>query len=287
MKVIRIFFALLFAVILNMELTVMEAIAQKKHPQSPIDRVTTIKKTVNNKGYEDIATNELLQKYLTFVPQAPGHLMDLGCAWGYAIQQILSLEAKKPFLVPQKRKIFAVDMSKQHLDRVAANTPRNIVETCLMTFPDQESPEIKKVFSPSTIGSTYAGMMLHYLSGVKLVQGLKLLYKATAPGGRIYISVKTPFVSPALEKDFLHRKNDLKEEFPGWYPNVYDRDEFRGKIPDFVRKQQTPYLHVFDHETLSKYLEDAGFRVIKHFYFMRNTMMRMKLLGIVAEKKAK
>ena len=286
MKVIRIFVALSFVVLIT-DLTVGETEAQKKDSRSYIDRVTTIKKTANQKGYEDLVTNELLRKYLVFAPHAPGHLMDLGCAWGYTIQQILALEARKPFLAPSQRKIFAVDMSQQHLDHVAATTPRTIVETCLMEFPNQKSSEINNVFSPNTIGAIYSGLMLHYLSGNELVQGLKLLYKATAPGGRIYISVKTPFVSPALEKDFLHRKNNLKEEFPGWYPNVYDREEFRGKIPDFVRKQQTAFLHVFDHETMSKYLEKAGFRVLDHFYFLRNTMMRMKLLGIVAEKKAK
>lgn len=284
MKVIKISFALLLAVILSAKLGITVK-AQRRQQKSSMDRVGTLKRTANHKGYEDLVTNELLQMYLDFAPQAPGHLMDLGCAWGYAIRQVLALEEKNPFLAPQNRKIFAVDMGTQHLDRVAANTPRDIVETCLMSFPNQESQEAREVFSPNTIGATYSGLMLHYLSGAELVQGLKLLYKATAPGGRIYLSVKTPFVSPVLEKDFLHRKNNLKEEFPGWYPNIYDRDEFRGKIPDFVRKQQTAFLHVFDHETMSNCLEDAGFQVLEHFYFLRSTTMRMKLLGIVAEKK--
>jgi uncharacterized protein YkuJ len=43
---------------------------------------------------------------------------------------------------------------------------------------------------------------------------------------------------------------------------------------------------VFDEETLARYFEKAGFRVVEHFYFTRNKKIPMKLLGIVAEKEA-
>jgi len=63
MKIIRLFFAILLAVVLNAELAAKGVKAQGYQPRSYIDSIDTIKKTANQMGYEDLITNELLQKY--------------------------------------------------------------------------------------------------------------------------------------------------------------------------------------------------------------------------------
>jgi len=131
------------------------------------------RRTANMMGYEDTEVSPVLKKYLDFVPQAPGNLMDLGCAWGFAIQQILALEKQAPFLKQRNRKIIAVDMSREHQDRVAADTPAELVETVLMHFPNMDSTQSRKAFSPGTLGATYGGLVLHYLNPDELTRGLE------------------------------------------------------------------------------------------------------------------
>jgi SAM-dependent methyltransferase len=238
-----------------------------------------LRETANRMGFEDTAINDLLKKYLTFAPTAPGHLMDIGCAKGFAIQEILSLEAKAPFLRPQKRKIFALDMGKEHIEHVSRNTPADLVEPHQIHFPPPAGSDQISSFAPDTIGAVYAGLVFHFLNGPELRQGLTLLYKAVAPGGRIFASVNSPLDSPAMSKDFLHRKNVLKEEYPGWFEN------YNKMLPDFIRNQVPDFIHAFDVDTLTRYTQDAGFKVIECYYFQRGSgMMMMKLLGIIAEK---
>jgi len=248
--------------------------------QNPGKVEIKLRPTANQMGFEDTAVNDLLQKFLDFAPVAPGHLMDIGCAKGFTIQQIVSLEARKPFLKPHKRKIFAVDMSKKHVRHIANNFPRDLVEPFQMRFPVAESPDARKHFAPDTIGAVYAGLVLHYLDGPELREGLGLLFKSLVPGGRLYASVNSPLDSAVKSKEFFHRKDILKEEYPGWF-KTYDKT----MLPEFIRDQIPDYIHLFDVDTLTGYAKDAGFNVIECDYFPRGTgMMMKKLLGIIAEK---
>ncbi len=241
-----------------------------------------LRSTSNQMGFEDTAVNDLLQRFLDFAPVAPDHLMDIGCAKGFAVQQIVSLETKKPFLKPRKRKIFAVDMSKKHVRHSANNFSGDLVEPFQMRFPAAESPDAKKYFAPGTLGAVYAGLVLHYLDGPELREGLGLLFKSLAPGGRLYASVNSPLDSLATTEDFLHRKNITKEEYPGWF-KAYDKT----MLPECIRNQIPDFIHVFDVDNLTGYAQDAGFKVIDCYYFERRPVMMMKkLLGIIAEKPA-
>jgi len=147
----------------------------------------------------------------------------------------------------------------------------------------------KKKFSPGTLGATYAGLLFHYLNPDELTRGLKLLFDATAPGGRVYASVNSAFIMPALQEDFQRRKKNPADAYPGWYPDLYDSsvpEKIRSTMPKSVCGIKVKYLHIFDEETLSRYFEQAGFRVIETFYFTRSKSLPMKLLGIVAEKES-
>ena len=248
------------------------------------------RRTDNLMGYEDTEVNPLLNKYLEFVPQAPGNLLDLGCAWGFAIQKVLAIEKQTNFLKVNKRKIIALDVDQKHIEQVAATTPPELVEPIFMHFPKLTSPQCIKAFSPDSLGATYAGLLLHYLNPDELTQGLKLLYDATAPGGRVYASVNSAFIAQSLLEDFQRRKQNPADPFPGWYPDLFDSSvplKVRNDMPRSVCGMEIKYLHVFDEDTLSRYFENAGFRVVEHFYFNRNKMIPMKLLGVVAEKTRK
>jgi SAM-dependent methyltransferase len=240
-------------------------------------------------GYEDTTVNALLGKYLDFIPRAPGNLLDLGCAFGFAVEQILTIDKRENFLRQHHRKIIAVDMSPEHLERVAHDTPPELVETVLMHFPNIKSSRSRKAFSPGTLGATYAGLVVHYLNPDELTRGLKLLYAATAPGGRVYASANSAFISPALLEDFQRRKKDPKDRFPGWYPDLFDPslpEKIRSTMPKSICGIKIKFLHVFDEETLSRYFQQAGFRVVETCYFPRSKTIPMKILGIIAEKKS-
>jgi len=129
---------------------------QKQHPvkasvtdkknlsQNPGFAVSGARRTANMMGYEDTEVNPVLRKYLDFIPHAPGNLLDLGCAWGFTVQQILAIENKTPFLRPRNRKLIAVDMNREHLERVASDSNTELVETLAMHFPNVETEQCKK-----------------------------------------------------------------------------------------------------------------------------------------------
>jgi predicted SAM-dependent methyltransferase len=100
-----------------------------------------------------------------------------------------------------------------------------------MHFLNQDSQKIKEVFSPNSLGAIYAGLIFPYLSDTELTQGLKPLYQATAPAGRIYILVEIPSVPPSISQTFLRREKDVDEPYPGWFPNV----GYGPYIPEQVR----------------------------------------------------
>ena len=271
--------------------TVMEKSSQmtEKSKEDKKFAVQGSRRTANIMGYEDTEINLILQKYLEFVPRAQGNLLDLGCAWGFAVLQVLALEKQTPFLKPHNGKIIAIDMDQRHLDQVAANTPPELVETINMHFPNLETQQCMKAFAPNSLGATYAGLLLHYLNPDELTRGLKLLYDATAPGGRVFASVNSAFISQSLLEDFQRRKQNPADPFPGWYPNLSDSsvpEKVRKDMPRSICGVEISFLHVFDEETLARYFEKAGFRVVEHFYFTRNKKIPMKLLAIVAEKEA-
>lgn len=246
------------------------------------------RRTANMMGYEDTIVSPVLRKYLDFIPQARGNLLDLGCSFGFAIGQMLAIDKKEPFLKQRHEKIIAVDMSREHLDSVAASSPADLVETVLMHFPNMDSPQSRTAFSPGTLGATYAGLVLHYLNPDELSRGLRLLFDATAPGGRVYASVNSSYISTQLLEDFQRRKRDPKDTYPGWYPDLSDSsvpEKIRSTMPKSVCGIKIKFLHIFDEETLSRYFEQAGFRVIESFYFTRSKTLPMKMLGIVVEKK--
>lgn len=145
-----------------------------KTPESTGYNVLGARRTANSMGYEDTAVNTVLRKYLDFIPQAPGNLLDLGCAYGFAVEQMLAIENKDNFLKQRHRKILAVDMSREQLDRMAADSPAELVETVMMHFPNIETEKCDKAFSPGSLGATYAGLILHYLNPDELTRGLKL-----------------------------------------------------------------------------------------------------------------
>ena len=287
LKTAKIFLVLLFAITLIACLSEKDEKGEKHQSKNwgrgPFKKARGFVRTANRMGYMDTVTNNLLQKYLNFAPHAPGHLMDLGCAWGYATEQILALEEKDPFLKLKKRKLFAVDVSQKHVDYVAKHTSPEIVEAIRTQFPNQDSKKAKEAFSPNSLGATYAGLIFPYLNGTELTQGLKLLYQATAPSGRIYLSVDTPSAFPSIAQVFLRRKKS-KDLHPGWFPNL----DYGSHIPERIRKQLPDSIHVFDLETVYNYVEGAGFRVLDYFRFTRQKGgggQGMETIGLVAEKK--
>jgi len=59
----------------------------------------------------------------------------------------------------------------------------------------------------------------------------KLLFDATAPGGRVYASVHSAFISQPLLEDFQRRKKNPADAYPGWYPDLFD-----SSVPEKIRE---------------------------------------------------
>jgi predicted SAM-dependent methyltransferase len=252
--------------------TTVPMVRTPKPSLKPID-ASAFKVTANNMGFEDIVVNDLPEKYLAFVPSSKGHLMDIGCAWGFAIDQVLKIEKSSPFLLPAHRKIFAVDMGKEHLEAIGRRMPPGIVQTVEMKFPLVETAGSREAFTPDSLGAVYAGLVLHYLNGDALRQGLKLLYAAMIPGGRLYVSTgSAKDLPPKLANEFKQRK-DKNVRDPGWFPDIKSVPAGRS-TPD--------YINVFDQDTMAGYLTEAGFTVKETFYFKRANAMT--LLATIAEK---
>lgn len=119
-------------------------------------------------------------------------------------------------------------------------------------------------FEDSSFDLVHAASVFHFLTGNQVAYGLRSIRRWLRPGGRLYVQAATPYQLPfaSFVTEFEHRKS-AGEKWPGWIEKTaaWSTHKRLGNMPASV--------HLFDHVTLARYAEEAGFQVESARLFRR------------------
>jgi len=220
-----------------------------KSPELPATTMSGAVPTLNGRGFMLEALDGYASEFIALAKDAPGEVLDIGCAYGVASLAALAAGAR----------VCACDMEQRHLDVLLARTPpeqRDRLRTVKGVLPGVG-------FASQSFQAILASRVIHFLTGDEIRVTLLQMFEWLAPGGRIVLVVDTPYM-------------------PGWNAIVpaYEAskaagEDWPGFIPDFsiyrtVRGDGAPgpaYLNTLDPDILARECERAGFTVERTGFF--------------------
>jgi SAM-dependent methyltransferase len=169
-------------------------------------------------GHATIEPGLFSRYFYDFVPQAPGGILDIGCAYGTAtVSAALALDlAGVPEDAPNGT-VLAIDVEPFHLKVLRElMTPKSLksrIRTRVGTFPNLD-------IAPESQGAIFIGGLFQYFSGPDLEAILPTVVDWLAPGGILFIEGQTPRLrSFRLVYDQYLVRRQLGEPWPGWVTN--------------------------------------------------------------------
>lgn len=233
-------------------------------------------KTLNNQGFMTNYLDRFSEEFTKFAPRAPGPSLDIGAAFGVAVIEALKNGAS----------VIANDSDNRHLEilRETANetigeTVQNRLKLAPGFFPNDLT------FKDGELGAVLACRVFHFFDGHTIEQGVALIHRWLAKGGRFFLVSETPYVGGV--KGFIPTYEERIREgrkWPGFIEDFQSLDPVRGKD---LPKQ----MHLLDESVLRRTFEAAGFEVIEASKFARpNFPPNLKLdgresVGIIGIKK--
>jgi SAM-dependent methyltransferase len=227
--------------------------------------------TKNNKGFMFVNAEGASTDFINDLSQFKGRVADIGCAYG-----VVTLAVLQNSLLD----ILAFDLSQEHLDIVKNSADEKYLSR--LTLQKGKFPNDFNVADES-LEAIHSSLVLHFLTGDEIEIGLKKLYHALQPGGKLYLNLVSVYI------DFLDAFIPIYEEkaknnlpWPGEMNNYTDYvpEEDKAAIPDV--------FHVFKKEDLAQHLIDAGFKIDLIEYFDHSdyaTSNDKGLIKIIASKK--
>lgn len=233
-------------------------------------------KTLNNQGFMTNYLDKFSEEFTKFAPKAPGPSLDIGAAYGVAVIEALKNGAS----------VIANDSDSRHLDilqetatEVIGHSAQSRLQLAPGIFPNELA------FRDGELGAVLACRVFHFFDGPTIEQGVALIYRWLAKGGKFFLVSETPYVGGV--KNFIPTYEDRIRQgarWPGFIEDFQSLDPIRGKD---LPKQ----MHLLDESVLRRTFEAAGFEVIKASKFARpNFPPNLKLdgresVGIIGIKK--
>ncbi len=208
-------------------------------------------KTLNKMGCTYCFCTDLTKSFLDFChTRPPKHVLEIGCCFGL----------KTALIAHSPASVVALDLDKGHVaaaqkqfQSLAESHPKfGDVLFVQGSFLDKDLESVGgQPFDAVMIES-----VLHFLSPEEVRQGLQRLHSFLKPGGKLYITVSSPYLkylAEAYEENKAHGS-----EWPGFFPDP----EKVHPVCGFLRK---PY-HTFDQATLERELKAQGFSIMTSLY---------------------
>lgn len=207
--------------------------------------------TVNKMGITTLELAPITHSFIEYVKQCEKPVLDLGCGYGFS-----ALEALKA-----GGRVIAFDLAQAHLDVLRRNTPpmlQSQLTTLSGRFPNDLNLEA------NSLAAVHAALVLHFLKGEEILEGLKRLYHYLQPGGEIFLATMSVYVgvvenSEALLKEYQMRI-DKKDPWPGYFKlSPYVKPEWIRILPE--------YGYFFKIDTAVDFVTRAGFEVLEAYYY--------------------
>ncbi|MBX9702641.1 MAG: class I SAM-dependent methyltransferase [Silvanigrellaceae bacterium] len=216
--------------------------------QWPIESELGLIQTMNGMG---IMTTELSPVADQFVHDAKvltGTYLDIGAAYGVASHKVLENGVK----------LIACDISNDHLDILYESAPSEYKHNLTI---DNSSFPYETDYQNSSMNGILISLVLHFLDGETIKNGLNKCYEWLKSGGKVYITVMTPNLS-FYKKCWPIYKKRISEGVK--WPGIFVTQEF---ISDIYLKHLPAKVHLFDQDVLTSLITEAGFKLIYNSYF--------------------
>ncbi len=246
----------------------------------------------NKRGFADTKFNETQLKFVARAKErAPLRIasgggfqrqpmvLEIGMAYGD-----LALEIVKPDRKTNSPGAFyfGIDMERVHVDIAESRLSKAQVhssqyQTLRAEFPiaaDDLETRATLASEFQTFAITDIGMfsVAMYLDPEKLQQFMNWAFDLLPSGGRLYLTAISPYANlyPGYESTYLHRRDFLKDSFPGWIPDVRvpEMRPFLPNLEEYLLKYPT-FFHLLEPKVLEQCGLAAGFVEIKAKYLRR------------------
>lgn len=216
----------------------------------PDEWVKGMIKTKNKMGIMTVENSPPSLAFINHAKTAKKPLLDIGCAYGAVVIPAILNGAK----------VIGCDIDKEHLSILENSVPKEYLQQLQITsdsFPSQLD------FEEESLSAVHISMVLHFMKGQTILEGLRKCYKWLEPGGKLYVVNMTPYLGLF----------NWKELSAYYFERVKNGEEWPGEIncKDFARNnwsQQLPeFAHFFDVESMRSVAEQSGFCVDDVYYF--------------------
>ncbi|RLV58040.1 class I SAM-dependent methyltransferase [Parashewanella curva] len=207
-----------------------------------------------------------------FTEFAEGEFLEIGAAYGYATLKALENGAS----------VTANDIDERHLQQLIENAHQKgytKLTTSLGSFPSELN------YQENQFSKILISRVLHFYTGEKMLELLKVLKSWLQPKGSLYIVCETNHLSnwKAFFPEY-QRRLDAGLKYPGEVYNPQQWEEgWSDNIPEFI--------HLVDLPVLKQLVIEAGFKIVEADYIDRKGQFPESLLldgresvGVIAEK---
>jgi len=206
--------------------------------------------TANKMGYMVSQADRCIEQFITFCTQAKKPVLDIGAAFGIATHRALEAGAQ----------VTAVDLSTYHLDCLVNATPipcRSRLQTIQGHLPDSLD------FPENSFDAILVSRVLHFLSPDQIKRSIDLLEKWLNCGGRLFISVATPFCQ--LYEEFIPVFLERKKQGILWAGIIEDTQQLKHhRIKNFPA-----YLNLFDQDIVEHLFLERSLSIKACHYLSR------------------
>ncbi len=190
-------------------------------------------------------------RWLDYLNTLEGPLtIDIGA--GFGVGTIPALESGA--------QVIANDIAEDHLNHIAAVAERKGLGDKLQLL----KARLPRLPPLKAVDAIHASNVLHFLSGIEMIEGAMWMADVLRPGGKAFIQTLSPFAGHfqrfSAEYDQRKRGGIL---WPGEINGAQDY------VDQTVREMTPEFMHVLESSTAIKIFSEAGFVIEYCDYYTR------------------
>lgn len=203
--------------------------------------------TLNQMGHMFVVPDPITQAFIDDAIHAQGKVLEIGAAFGVASLPVIC----------KGKSIIVNDLDARHLDYILKHTPQCYLKK-LHLLPGYFPRDIN--LNDNSLEVIFASRVLHFLPPEEFMGALKDIYHALISGGRFYFISTTPYIYVYREFIPIFESNRAQgKPWPGLLENLIDIAPHRAhQLPKFI--------NLIDLPEGIKYLQEAGFRILRAEY---------------------